>query len=159
MKSNRTKAINIILEQEGGYVNDPRDPGGETKYGITKRSYPDENIAKLTKKRAKEIYCRDYWDDCRCDDLPAGLDILVFDCAVNQGPYFARRNLQASIGVKTDGIIGPKTLEAARQDPESALPELAARRARRYGTTPGFDDYGLGWMRRLTHIFQLAVKS
>lgn len=161
MKTNFKKALDTVLVFEGGHVDDPADPGGETKYGISKRAYPDLDIGGLTKKQAGEIYRADYWDACRCDDLPRGLDLVVFDAAVNQGPGFARRALQKAAGVTVDGIIGPQTLAAA--DVSNPAPirdmacEVSAIRGERYGKTRNFDRFGFGWMRRLMHVTGLAV--
>jgi len=85
MGVNFDRAFNILMQFEGGYVNDPSDPGGETKYGISKKAYPDEDIKNLTMDRAKELYKRDYWDAAGCDSLPEGIDICTFDTAVNCG--------------------------------------------------------------------------
>jgi lysozyme family protein len=159
MKKNFEKAVNAVLDHEGGYVNDPADPGGETNYGISKSAHPDIDIKKLTKTRAKEIYHQDYWQACSCDDLPSGIDILVFDAAVNQGPRFARRTLQQVAGATADGVIGPKTLaavEAANKN-QALVVEFCARRAVRYGQNRNFDLYGLGWMRRLSAMHHLAA--
>jgi len=79
------KAIKFVLKWEGGYSNDPNDPGGETKYGISKRSYPELDISKLTLKQAKEIYYQNYWLKTSCDELPFPFNIVVFDTAVNMG--------------------------------------------------------------------------
>lgn len=76
-------ALELLLHFEGGYVNDPNDAGGETKYGISKRAYPNLDIASLTKSDAAEIYLRDYWDACRCSEMPEPLSLSVFDYAVN----------------------------------------------------------------------------
>ena len=80
------KAKTWIIYIEGGLVRDKDDPGGETKYGISKRAYPNLDIASLTEDDALRIYKRDYWDKCDCDNLPYGMDLEVFDCAVNMGP-------------------------------------------------------------------------
>ena len=79
------KALKFVLKWEGGYSNDPNDPGGETKYGISKRSYPELDISKLTLKQVKEIYYQNYWLKAGCDDLPYPFNIVVFDTAVNMG--------------------------------------------------------------------------
>lgn len=89
-------AMPWILKIESGYVDDPDDPGGETKYGISKRAYPDMDIKNLTVDAAREIYKRDYWDACGCDGLKPGLDIAVFDTAVNMGCYSATAILKQS---------------------------------------------------------------
>jgi len=85
MKDSFDKAIDFVLSIEGGYVNDPSDPGGETKYGISKRAYPTLDIQNLTESAAKEIYKRDYWDKLDCDNLFYSFDIVAFDTAVNMG--------------------------------------------------------------------------
>jgi len=78
-------ALKFVLKWEGGYSNDLRDPGGETKFGISKRSYPDLDISKLTLKQAKKIYYQNYWLKAGCDELPYPFNIVVFDTAVNMG--------------------------------------------------------------------------
>ena len=90
------KAIDFVLSIEGGYVNDPKDPGGETKYGISKRAYPDVDIARLTESEAKEIYKRDYWQAIGCDSFSFPLDIIVFDTAVNMGKGATKELLKSS---------------------------------------------------------------
>lgn len=85
MKETWDKAIAFVLSQEGGYVNDPKDPGGETNFGISKRSYPNLDIANLTIDDAKNIYQRDYWNTMGCNELSYPLDMIVFDTAVNMG--------------------------------------------------------------------------
>jgi len=79
------RAIDFTLKWEGGYSNDPTDPGGETKYGISKRAHPDLDITNLTLEDAKDIYRTEYWNASGCDNLPEPLDIVVFDTAVNMG--------------------------------------------------------------------------
>src|SRR4030066_1021631 len=78
------RAIDLILAEEGGYVIDQLDPGGETKYGISKRAYPEINIPSLTPDQEKDIYMRDYWNPCKCEELPWPLSLLVFQAAINQ---------------------------------------------------------------------------
>ena len=77
--------IEIVLEHEGGYVNDPDDPGGETNFGVSKRAYPNVDIKNLTEDAAKDIYRRDYWDRNHCEDLPDELRHVYFDMCINQG--------------------------------------------------------------------------
>lgn len=107
----REKALRWIFESEGGYVNHPNDPGGETKYGISKKSYPHLDIRNLTKEEAREIYIRDFWKKIRGDEISAPLNICVFDMAVNSGVDRAVRLLQSQIGAAEDGIVGPETLK------------------------------------------------
>jgi lysozyme family protein len=138
-----------VVGIEGGYVNDPHDPGGETKFGITKRSYPFLNIAALSLEQAKAIYKKDYWDKCRCDELPAPLNLYTFDAAVNQGIEPAILILQKTLGVVGDGKIGSQTIAAAQNAPQEAAALYMADRAIRYTGTRNFDRYGRGWMKRL----------
>ena len=98
MKENWDKAINFVIEIEGGdtITNDLSDPGGLTRYGISKKSYPTVDIANLTEEDAKSIYRQDYWNACNCDHLSSGIDMAVFDCAVNMGVGTAKLMLQQS---------------------------------------------------------------
>lgn len=96
MRQNFEKAIKFIFKWEGGYVNDPLDPGGETKYGISKRSYPNVDIRELTEQDAKDLYWRDYWDKAGCEDLPWPMCLVVLDAAVNHGVSRARKFLELS---------------------------------------------------------------
>lgn len=91
------RCTDIILAEESGQVNHPRDPGDLTKYGISQRSYPNLNIAALTKKSAIALYRRDYWNPVHGDELPDGLDLLLLDGAVNQVPVTTIRLLQEAI--------------------------------------------------------------
>lgn len=151
-------AVGEVLRHEGGYVNDPRDPGGETRWGISKRSYPTLVIADLTREDAIAIYRRDYWDRLRCDELPPALALVVFDTGVNMGRERAVRLLQQALGVTVDGVLGPKTLSACAL---AALPwtvtDYLARRGVVYGSLVTFQTFGLGWMRRLLEIHEAAL--
>ena len=96
------RALSFVLLWEGGYVNHPADPGGETNYGISKRSYPDIDIKNLTRFKAAEIYRRDYWNKAGCDDLPPALAVCVFDFAVNSGVYRAKSLLRTVLGLEPE---------------------------------------------------------
>jgi len=144
------KAFQIIIGSEGGYVNDPRDPGGETKYGITKRDHPTMDIANLTIDDAKNTYLEGYWRPAHCGDLPWPLSLYVFDAAVNQGVGTAIKLLQKSLGTVQDGLMGRNTLTAiAKADQRELCALYLADRALRYNGTRNFDVYGRGWLRRL----------
>lgn len=106
------QAIKFVIEDEGGYVDHRYDKGGETKYGISSRSYPDVDIKNLTLQEAVNIYKRDYWDASKVDLLPESIRYQYFDMCVNHGAGWARRILQRAAKVKDDGIIGPNTLRA-----------------------------------------------
>jgi lysozyme family protein len=146
-------AFPFVIDREGGYVNDPRDPGGETKFGISKRAYPHIDIANLTLDIAKAIYERDYWNAMKCNSLPARIRLAVFDSAVNHGNSATRILLQLTAKVRRDGVIGPKTLRAIKNEPvDEFLVNFLAHRALFYARIKTFQTYGKGWMRRLFHV-------
>ena len=111
--------IEQVLEHEGGYVDDPTDSGGETKYGISKKAYPNEDIKALTVERAKELYKRDYWDRFKVDNLPDRIRHIYFDMCVNMGGGRATKILQEACNSKNsnkidvDGGIGKNTIKAS----------------------------------------------
>lgn len=127
-------AFALVVAVEGGYSNDPNDPGQETKYGISKRAYPNEDIPNLTLDRAQFLYQRDYWDKLNCDGMSWELALITFDCAVNSG-------------------IG--TVRAIQLKSQDAT-QFMAERGVHYAALPTFSVYGRGWMRRLFHIFKAA---
>jgi lysozyme family protein len=150
-------AFQRVIGHEGGYVNDPRDPGGETKFGISKRAYPQESIGGLTLTRAKELYRRDYWGPAGCDAVPAGVRYALFDLAVNSGVTAAVKMLQRAAGVTDDGILGPRTIAAASSMPASRLvARLCAERLKLMTDLKNFDTFGRGWTRRVLSILQEA---
>jgi lysozyme family protein len=153
---NFDRAFSVVVGIEAGYVHDPNDPGGETKYGISKRSYPNVDIANLTVDGAKIIYLRDYWTTCACGQLPDPLALFVFDCAVNQGQGRARRILQDALGVPADGNIGPVTLAAAAKAGNYQTAVFMTTRAFLYMQDANFERYGHGWFNRL-FIISLAA--
>jgi len=157
MPSPFTIAVDFVLRHEGGYVNDPRDPGGETNFGICKRAYPRIDIKALTRAEAIAIYFRDYWQAASCEYLPPAVALIHFDTAVNQGTGAAARLLQAAAGVPVDGKVGANTIAAVNaKGARSMVEEYAARRMNRYGVTANFDRYGLGWSRRLMACLALC---
>ena len=116
MQENYDKCLKAILHHEGGYVNHPKDPGGETNLGVTKRVYEEfggtKDMKELTVEDVAPIYKKGYWDKMKGDDLPSGLDLCVFDFGVNAGPGRSAKYLQTMIGTVADGGIGPNTLKA-----------------------------------------------
>lgn len=153
------RAIAFVLQAEGGYVNDPSDPGGETNFGISRASYPSEDIKGLTIERARELYKRDYWDASGAEQLPEALAIAVFDCAVNQGTLIAIKLLQISLQVTehvpqvvVDGIIGQKTVAAAHRAGDVGVWLFLLERAKRYMQTKKVEVYGANWGQRLVEL-------
>jgi lysozyme family protein len=139
-----------LISHEGGYVNDPRDPGGETKFGISKRAYPQVDIKNLTLDAAKAIYKRDYWDRAQCDKLPPQVAYLLFDAAVNSGIGQAIRFLQRAVNLADDGVIGPMTLAAVgRSDAEAISARFLGQRLEFMTKLTTWDTFGKGWARRI----------
>lgn len=151
-------AVKIIMskEIEGGYVNDPHDPGGETKCGISKRAYPDLDIANLTDDAIAAIYYRDYWCKAHCDDISENIRLPMFDCAVNQGVGTAIHLLQRLVRVEQDGRFGPATAARTAILSNRNVAEFLAIRARRYTESSNFGIYGTGW---LTRLFVIATAN
>ena len=146
-------AFRFTLGHEGGYVNDVRDPGGETKFGISKRSYPNFDIKSLTLEQAQAIYRRDYWQQASCDRMPPKIAIAVFDAAVHHGPKTAVKLLQRALKVADDGEYGRithGTLQA--RDCNETLELMLAQRAIYLTTCPAWPTYKLGWLKRLFNL-------
>lgn len=143
-------AFDRLIGHEGGYVNDPNDPGGETKWGISKRSYPSLDIAALTRDDAKAIYRRDFWDRIHAEQLPDGVAFQVFDFAVNSGISTAVRYLQRAVGVADDGHWGPISQAAAAATAESDLiMRLNGERLDFMTRLANWTHAGKGWARRI----------
>ena len=139
-----------LIGHEGGHVNNPKDPGGETKFGISKRAYPTLNIADLTLEDAKAIYKRDYWARAQCDRLPPALAFQVFDGAVNSGIGTSIRWLQAAAGVAQDGVVGPMTIRAVGdKDPAVMMARFNGERLKFMASLSTWDSFGRGWARRI----------
>ena len=145
-----TVAINRLLGNEGKYVNNPADPGGETKWGISKRSYPHLDIANLTRDEAIAIYKRDFWDKIDGDTMPPGVGFQLLDFAVNSGIETAIRALQRAVGVADDGNFGPVSLGAlkAQSSADTIMKFLAERLMFMTGLST-WVDFGKGWARRI----------
>jgi lysozyme family protein len=152
------KMVERVLSHEGGYVNHPKDPGGETNWGIAKRSYPNVNIRTLTREGAIAIYRRDFWDRVQGDKLPPAVAFQAFDAAVNHGIGNAVRWLQRAACVADDGVIGPVTLAAIRKaDPGDLVLRFNAVRLEFYAKLTTFPTFGRGWTRRVAGNLRLAA--
>tara|TARA_Y100000593_G_scaffold14077_1_gene26481 strand:+ start:1664 stop:2143 length:480 start_codon:yes stop_codon:yes gene_type:complete len=151
--------IEKVLEHEGGYVDDPTDSGGETKYGISKKAYPDEDIKGLTVERAKELYKRDYWDRFRVSDLPNRIRHIYVDMCINMGGRRATKILQEACNSKNsykidiDGGIGKDTIKASSNLEEF---RLRAYRVMFYAELvikkPDQMKFWVGWFRRSCEV-------
>ena len=167
MQNNWIKCLETILHHEGGYVNHPKDPGGETNLGVTKRVYEDfggtKDMKDLTREDVEPIYKKNYWDRVKGDDLPAGLDLCVFDFGVNAGTGRAAKYLQTLIGTVADGGIGPNTLKTLdayvnENGIKTTIENYQAERQKYYESLSTFDTFGKGWTRRVTETTELALK-
>jgi lysozyme family protein len=142
-------AVEFVLNEEGASSNLPDDPGGLTKWGISSRLYPEVLDPKFSRDDAVAIYRRDYWLRCKCDQMPAGIGLLVLNSAVNQGQQTAIKILQRSLLLKADGIVGPESLAALRTfSPAKLIDEFATHQLLDYSQDKRFAEFGLGWIRR-----------
>ena len=166
MKKNFDQSLKMLLKHEGGYVNHPRDPGGMTNLGVTKRVYEawigrevDEAAMRaLTPDDVAPIYRANYWDEVWGDHLPSGVDFSVFDWAVNSGPRRAIKALQRIVGSVSDGVMGPRTMQAVMDmDAEKIIDMMHGERQRFYERLDTFDTFGRGWTRRNNETRQAAL--
>ncbi len=158
-------ALALTLRFEGGYADHAADPGGATKYGITRAVLSDwrgrpvgkQEVAALRRSEAEAIYRRLYWDAAGCGSLPAGIGIALFDFAVNSGVDRACRSLQALLGIRVDGRVGRETIHAAHTaDPVAVVRALCQRRRGFLARLPIFRIFGRGWLRRVAAVEALA---
>ena len=147
---NFDESFDKLLGHEGGYVFDSRDKGGETKYGISKRSYPLEDIFNLTVERAKKIYRADYWGAAGCDSVPDCIKFDLFDMAVNSGVSKAIKTLQRTVGAFPDGVIGVNTLQAINSMPATRLTaRFNGARLEFMADLADWAVFGRGWAKRI----------
>ncbi len=147
------KAFAQTVGNEGGYSSDPRDPGGETKFGISKRAYPNIDIKTLTLDEAKFLYKRDYWERLYCDRLHPSVADDLFDIAVNHGVHAAALVLQKIVGAVEDGVIGQATIAAANaKDPDKIVMGLISLRIMRYTMDRNWGAFGKGWANRAARM-------
>jgi lysozyme family protein len=158
MASNFQECLDLVLKSEGGWVNHPSDPGGETNLGVTKRvweeyvGHPVESLKKLTKDDVAPLYELKYWRPCYCEVLPRGLDFVVFSMGVNAGPGRSVKLLQQSIGCVPDGVIGPRTRELISSSNGSTLiAKFSETRREYYRSLKTFPIFGKGWLNRVDH--------
>lgn len=138
---NFDRAFDFVIGVEKGYVNDPKDPGGETNFGISKKRYAEEDIKGMTKDRAKFLYRRDYWDPHGCETMEWGKALCVFDTLVN------------------GGLTHKWWLENWSKPLEEFLEDWLAERTVYLADLPEWPRFGLGWMRRLFKVFNEAKRS
>ena len=152
------ECLDLVLKSEGGWVNHPSDPGGETNLGVTKRVWEEyvgrlvESLKKLTKEEVAPLYEQKYWRPCYGEVLPRGLDYVVFSMGVNAGPGRSVKLLQSAIGCVPDGVIGPKTRELISSSNSATLiAKFSEVRRDYYRSLKNFPIFGKGWLNRVDH--------
>lgn len=167
MKDNFEQCLVLVLKHEGGFVNHPKDPGGMTNLGVTKKvweeyvGHPVDEAAMraLGPAEVGPLYKKNYWDKIRADDLPSGVDYACFDLAVNSGVGRAAKMLQQAVGVAADGAIGPATMGAVKAaNPRELAEEICDLRLKFLQGLPHFATFGKGWSRRVADVKETAAK-
>ncbi len=169
MSNKFSEALEVILHHEGGYVNHPKDPGGMTNMGVTKRVYEEHvgygvsehTMQNLTKEDVEPIYKKNYWDRVKGDDLPEGLDLCIFDFAVNAGPGRAAKFIQRLVNTTVDGGIGPNTLKCINDHVKqygvsTTIDQYQSERHNYYQSLSTFETFGRGWTRRVDEVTEKA---
>ncbi|UOF78193.1 lysozyme [Caudoviricetes sp.] len=161
MLSNWQKSFELMLKSEGGYVNNPADPGGMTNLGVTKatwenwvgRESDEAEMRGLTPKKVEPLYKKKFWDAVRGDELPVGLDYLAFDFAVNAGPGRSIKIMQSAVGVTPDGGFGPMTMAAVQAvDPVELIERFSQAKEDFYRSLNTFSTFGKGWLNRVADV-------
>jgi lysozyme family protein len=161
MNSNLIPAMKALLKHEGGFVNHPADPGGMTNLGVTQRVWEEwvghpvteKEMRALTPAIVAPMYKQKYWDKIHGDDLPSGVDLAVFDFAVNSGPGRAAKMLQRVVGAVEDGAIGPMTLaKVTAVDSSKLIEDYNKERLAFLQALSAWPTFGKGWGRRVAEV-------
>jgi lysozyme family protein len=164
---NFPRSLELVLKHEGGFSNHPKDPGHATNMGITRatlaswrqRSVSVDDVKRLTKAEAAQIYRARYWDAVKGDSLPSGLDYAMFDYGVNSGPGRAIKHLQDVLLVRADGIIGPETLGAIQgANTVITVSWLLDKRLAWLKRLKTWPTFGKGWTSRITEVRHWATR-
>lgn len=165
MDNNFDRSLKLVLKSEGGYVNNPKDPGGETIMGVTKaawstylkRPIANGEMVKLTVADITPFYKALYWDKSYCPQLPTGIDYMVFDASVNMGVGQSIRLLQKSLGCVADGVIGPNTMKLINETSvNDMIDKFSAQKEQFYRSLALFNTFGKGWLSRVAQVKQNA---
>jgi lysozyme family protein len=161
MTNNFDNVLKLVLRAEGGFVNDPRDPGGMTNLGVTQRVWEafigrpvsEAEMLALTPADVAPLYRANYWERVRGDELPPGVDYAVMDFAVNSGTSRSAKTLQRACGVAEDGAIGAQTLQAVNSaDPITLIDTVCDLRLAFLQSLPTFVTFGNGWSARVARV-------
>jgi lysozyme family protein len=157
MQGNFKECLDLVLKSEGGWVNNPADPGGETNLGVTKRvweeyvGHPVTTMKNLTPELVAPLYEQKYWRPCYGEILPRGLDFVTFSMGVNAGPGRSVKLLQSAIGCVPDGIIGPRTRELICASNSATLIAKFSETRREYYKSLNKPVFEKGWLNRVDH--------
>lgn len=167
--SREAECLAETLNWEGGYSDDPYDPGGKTMHGIIQSEYdryrrskglPTRWVKLIEKQEELEIYKAGYWDKVNADDLPVGVDLVMFDYAVNSGPGRAIMTAQAALGLPVDGVLGPKTMQALQSgNPTETIHKIMDARLAFLQRLNTWWRFGVGWSRRCAGIRHAALEA
>lgn len=157
-------AFDRLIGHEGGWVNNPQDPGGETNWGITKAVARENgytgSMREMTRDQAKSIYKTAYWGRAKADQYDFAIGFQLFDAAVNHGIGNAIRFLQRAVGVADDGVVGPMTLSAIKAMPVTdVLARFNAERLFFYTKLSTWPTFGKGWVRRVAENLRYASED
>jgi lysozyme family protein len=167
MKDNFEQCLALVLKHEGGFVNHPKDPGGMTNLGVTKKVWEDwvghpvdeAAMRALGPEDVAPLYKKNYWDKCRCDDLARGVDFSVFDVAVNSGTSRASKFLQAAANTTVDGVVGQGTIASATAiDPKELVIKINAQRLEFLQKLPTWSTFGKGWGKRVSETEKTSLE-
>jgi lysozyme family protein len=162
------RALALVLVHEGGFVNHPDDPGGATNFGITQNTFnhwrrgngqEPRSVRHISQDEVRGIYRAGFWDSIRAEEMPEGVAYAVFDAAVNSGPGRAIRWLQAELGARQDGVVGPETISKLMQaEPVALVNSYCDRRLRFMQSLRHWPTFGRGWSRRVAEVRRQAVE-
>lgn len=167
MKGNFDACLKLVLAHEGGFVNHPRDPGGMTNLGVTQKAWQafvgrpvdEAEMRGLTPEKVGPFYQSFYWHTGRCDDLPAGVDYVVFDTAINSGPARSARLFQRTLGIQDDGRIGPGTIATAQKaDIRDLIEKMCDNRLAFLQGLATWTTFGKGWGKRVAEVKRKALE-
>jgi len=158
---NWNKSFDLVIVNEGGYVDNKLDPGGATNWGCTQAVWEGyighkvsvDDMKALTKEDVKPLYKKRYWDAIHGDAIPSGLDYCLFDCAINSGVNRSSKIIQEIVGVFADGAIGNNTVSAITQlNPVTAINEFCDKRQAFLESLKTFPVFGKGWSKRVSEV-------
>lgn len=165
MKDNYARCLDEVLRHEGGYVNHPADPGGATNFGVTQATYnawrkkkglAARSVKSIARSEIEAIYRNEYWNKIKGDDLPAGVDLAIFDFAVNSGVSRSSKYTQALVGTPQDGVIGPATLKAIASYKGKLNLDLCDKRMAFLKGLKTWPTFGKGWTNRVNSVRKVS---